>query len=102
MDKNKFTTIMDLIDKVDKRNSILYDEGIDVLEYCDSYHAIIHELGKAALGEDGWSWVEYYLYEIPLFDSGEDGYHAKRIDGSPIYLRNIDELYNYLKEIGSV
>jgi hypothetical protein len=46
MKLEQFKIVMDLIDKADKRNDILYKNGIDSIEYSDLYHSIIAELFK--------------------------------------------------------
>lgn len=97
MKRKKFKKIMSLIDIADKRNDTLYSNGIDILNYCDEYHTIISLLGEEVFSEEGWDWVSYYLYEIPMLKDKKESY-VTRADGSPVYLRNIDELYDYLKE----
>lgn len=94
-----FKKIIDLIDKADQRNDMLYKAGIDSLEYSDIYHDIIGRLFKEILTEEGYDWVTYYLYEIPMFIDKQE-FYATDADGSPIYLRNVEELYNYLKKCG--
>jgi len=101
MKKETFIKVMELINSADQRNDMLYKAGIDSLEYSDIYHSIIHLLGVSALTEEGWDWVEYYLYEIPLFKDF-DGKCGKYDDGRPIYLINIEELWNFLEESGYV
>ncbi len=97
MTLENFKAVMALIDKADQRNDILYKSGIDALEYSDIYHDIITRLFKEIFSEDGWEWIAYYLYEIPLFKEKEE-FYATEADGSPIYLRNVEELYNYIKK----
>lgn len=97
MTLENFKQVMALIDKADQRNDALYKAGIDAIEYSDIYHDIIARLFKEIFSEEGWEWIAYYLYEIPLFKEKEESY-ANRADGSPIYLRNVEELYDYLKE----
>lgn len=90
-----FKQVMALIDKADQRNDALYKVGIDAIEYSDIYHDIITRLFKEIFTEDGWEWIAYYLYEIPLFKDKKE-FYATEADGSPIYLRNVEELYNYV------
>ena len=99
MTLENFKAVMALIDKADQRNDMLYKAGIDTLEYSDIYHDIITKLFKEIFSEDGWDWIAYYLYEIPMFTDKKE-FHATEADGSPIYLRNVDELYEYLKKCG--
>ena len=105
MKLEQFKIVMDLIDKADKRNDILYKNGIDSIEYSDLYHGIITELFKEIFTDEGWDWIAYYLYEIPMFrgvfSDGKD-YYATEEDGTPIYLRNVEELYSYLQKCGYV
>lgn len=103
MNKETFIKVMELINSADQRNNTLYEAGIDSLEYSDAYHEIIHLLGISSMTEEGWDWVEYYLYELPLLKSVDgDESCGNREDGSPIYLRNIEELWNFLEESGYV
>lgn len=95
MTLENFKQVMALIDKADQRNDALYKVGIDAIEYSDIYHDIITRLFKEIFTEDGWEWIAYYLYEIPLFKDKKE-FYATEADGSPIYLRNVEELYNYV------
>lgn len=99
MTLENFKQVMALIDKADKRNDDLYKAGIDSLEYSDIYHDIISRLFKEIFTEDGYEWIAYYLYEIPFFKDKKE-FYATESDGSPIYLRNVEELYNYLNKCG--
>ncbi len=101
MNKETFIKVMELINSADQRNNTLYEAGIDSLEYSDAYHEIIHLLGISSMTEEGWDWVEYYLYELPLLGD-VDVKCGKYEDGSPIYLRNIEELWNFLEKSGYV
>jgi hypothetical protein len=94
-----FKQVMGLIDKADKRNDMLYKAGVDAFEYSDIYHDIINRLFKEIFSVEGHDWIAYYLYEIPLFKEKEE-FYATEADGSPIYLRNVEELYEYLKKCG--
>ena len=99
MTLENFKQVMALIDKADQRNDTLYKAGIDAIEYSDIYHDIITRLFKEIFSEEGWEWIAFYLYEIPFMNIDSD-YHATEADGSPIYLRNVEELYNFLKKCG--
>lgn len=99
MTLENFKKVMDLIDKADQRNDALYKAGIDSIEYSDIYHDIIGRLFKEIFTEDGYEWITYYLYEIPMFKEKKE-FYATEADGSPIYLRNVEELFNYLKKCG--
>lgn len=99
MTLENFKTVMALIDKADLRNDALYKAGIEAFEYSDVYHDIISRLFKEIFTEEGYDWIAYYLYEIPLFKDKKE-FYATEADGSPIYLRNVEELYNHLKKCG--
>lgn len=101
MEFKEFNSIIDMIDKVNTRDSKLYELGFDMINLSDMHNSIISVLMEKVFGSEGWDWIQYYLYEIPAFEDN-GGVHANREDGSPIYLRNTSELYSYLKEIGCV
>jgi hypothetical protein len=102
MEFQEFNDIVSSIERVDERDRKLYELGFDAINLSDMHNSIISRLMHEIFGEEGWNWIQYYLYEMPLFkDDGKD-FFAHREDGSPIYLRNTAELYSFLKEIGSV
>jgi len=60
--------IKDLSD-IQERSHRLYEAGISLLDYEESYHNIITLLLKEVFGEQGYDWISWYLYER----NGSDG-----------------------------
>lgn len=93
MKKEVFLSLIEKINFVDDRNNILYRNGIDSLEFSDKYHEIISMLGELYFGEQAWDWIQYYLYELSMMDDVD----FVTIDDTKFYLRNPNELYEFLK-----
>ena len=48
-----------------------------------------------AFDEDGEDWINYYLYELPSLGEGD---HVFGKDGTVIPLKNIDDLWELVKD----
>ena len=73
----------------------LYKNKIDLLEFIDPYHGLIHLLIKEIYGEEGVDWFSWFCYEN---DYGEKGLEAWDKDGTPICY-SLESLWEYLEKL---
>jgi len=65
MDYKTFKNIIETLEEVSSRNSSLYNLGVDLINYDESYQKIITQLLLSVFGECGKDWIDWYLYERP-------------------------------------
>ena len=58
-----FTEILNKIRKQSDKLDALYKLEIDLINYSDNYTSVIDILLKVYYGEDGTSWIDWYLWE---------------------------------------
>jgi hypothetical protein len=63
----KFKTIIETLEKINKDNMAIYDLGIDLLHYEEPYSKIINSLFSVIFEKQGLDWIEWYIYERPSF-----------------------------------
>lgn len=63
MTYEKFLKVLLGLQKEDKIIKNLYDNGVDLINFADTYHAIINELIKEIYGEDGYEWFNWFCWE---------------------------------------
>lgn len=83
MKYERFLKVLLLLQKENKTNRTLYDNGVDLINFVDPYHKIINELIIEIYGEDGYQWFSWYCNEnefgekdwstLPLYKENEDG-----------------------------
>ncbi len=73
----------------------LYKNKIDLLEFIDPYHGLIHLLIKEIYGEEGVDWFSWFCYEN---DYGRGGLEAWDADKNPIFY-SLDSLWEYLEKL---
>jgi hypothetical protein len=76
-----FTEILNKIRKQSDKQDALYKLEIDLINYSDNYTSVIDILLKVYYGEDGTSWIDWYLWER---DEDGDQYQATDKDGNAI------------------
>lgn len=96
MDYEKFKKIIENLEKSRERSSALYDLGVDLMDYSDTYHEVIGELLLSVFGVDGKDWIDWYLYERPSFN-GKEPLKAFDKDDNEI-CHNIESLWETVKE----
>jgi hypothetical protein len=95
MNEEKFKSIIEITEKINKNCSSLHSLGVDLMDYNDSYHKIIRLLMSSIFKEEGMDWIDWYLYERPSF-KGTDN-HAWDENGNPICY-DIPSLWETVKE----
>jgi len=73
----------------------LYKNKIDLLEFIDPYHGLIHLLFKEIYGEEGVDWFSWFCYEN---DYGRGGLEAWDADKNPICY-SLESLWEYLEKL---
>jgi hypothetical protein len=96
MEYKEFEKLINDIQKCRDRSSALYDLGIDLMDYNDTYHEIISSLLLETFNVEGKDWIDWYLYERPSF-SGKEPLKAFDLDGKEI-CHNIESLWETVKE----
>jgi len=77
-----FKTIIETLEEISVKSSSLYQLGVDLMDYSESYQKIINTFMVATFGETGADWIDWYLYERPSF-KGTDN-HAWDENGKEI------------------
>jgi len=73
----------------------LYKSKIDLLEFIDPYHGLIHLLIKEIYGEEGVDWFSWFCYEN---DYGQGKLEAWDADKNPICY-SLESLWEYLEKL---
>lgn len=68
-----FADIIKTLQETDKAIDELYARKVDLIEFMDPYHKIIHLLIKEVYGEGGADWFSWFCYEN---DFGKKKYQA--------------------------
>ena len=71
----------------------LYKNNVDLLEFIDPYHGLIHLLIKEIYGEEGVDWWSWFCYEN---DFGQKGLEAWDADKNPICY-DLKSLWEFLE-----
>jgi len=73
----------------------LYKNKIDLLEFIDPYHGLIHLLLKEIYGEEGVDWWSWFCYEN---DYGQKGLEAWDENKNRICY-SLESLWEFLEEL---
>jgi len=73
----------------------LYKNKIDLLEFIDPYHGLIHLLIKEIYGEEGVDWWSWFCYEN---DYGQKGLEAWDENKNRICY-SLESLWKFLEEL---
>jgi hypothetical protein len=87
-----FEKVINSLKLISKRTSILYEQGVDVIEYEDIFHSTINTLLSNIFDEKSMDWIDWFCCDA---DFGEKDLKATDKDGKEI-CRNIKELYELL------
>lgn len=90
----RFLKIISSLQKESKTIKNLYANGVDLVNFVDSYHTIINELIKEVYGEDGVEWFSWYCWEN---DFGQRGLKMFDGNGNPICYSH-ESLWKYLEK----
>jgi hypothetical protein len=63
MKYERFLKVILSLQKEGRTIKTLYDNGVDLIDFIDPYHAIINELIKEIYGEEGYDWFSWYCWE---------------------------------------
>ena len=72
----------------------LCDNGVDLINFTDSYQSIITELIKEIYGEDGYEWFSWYCYDNEFGQRDWSTTHSYKMneDGISEIVHNIGEV----------
>jgi hypothetical protein len=104
----KFKLVIDQMVNNSKKISTTYDNGIDLIDFTDGYHTIIHHLLEEILHPDGLSWLDWFLYEKDYIHDGIGRSDISAFDReyNPLtnekteveIIKNLEELHEYLTQ----
>jgi hypothetical protein len=93
MKYNDFSKIVDLLHEESKRVSLIYDEGLDLINFLDPYYQIVHILIQEIYGKEGLDNFQWFCYENKF---GQGDLKATDVDGNKI-LYDVRSLWWYLE-----
>ena len=91
-----YETFLKLTLELQKQERIvdnLYKNNVDLLEFIDPYHGLIHLLIKEIYGEEGVDWFSWFCYEN---DYGHGKLEAWDADKNPICY-DLKSLWEFLE-----
>ena len=94
MTYERFLKIILGLQKEDRVIKNLYDNGVDLINFTDSYQVIINELIEEVYGEGGEDWFSWYCWEN---DFGQKGLEALDENEKPICYSH-ESLWKYLEK----
>ena len=68
MNFEQFKILIETLQKISDKYKVLYDLGIDTMNYDEDYQKIITLLLEGIFNEEGKGWIDWYLYERIGFD----------------------------------
>ena len=78
-----------------ERLDILYQAGLDLINYCDSYHTIIQTLLVEIYVEEGYDWISWFCYEN---DFGQKGLEAWD-ENKNLICHSFESLWEYVEKL---
>lgn len=101
MTEQEFTKFIDIIQDINETSDKFDKIGVDIYNNPIFQHAVfLYEyVLKTEYGEEGYGWVTWYLYDLPMLRSKRQQYsYANEANGDPIILNNISDLYRFLEK----
>jgi len=95
MEYSRFLKITLSLQKENRVIETLYKNGLDLINFVDSYHEVITELIKEVYGDEGYEWWSWFCYEN---DFGQAGFEARDENGNPICYSH-ESLWEYLEKL---
>ena len=93
----EFKAIIDLMVDNSKRVDAIYDLKIDLLEFNDDNQQLVCLLWKQLLTEEGYDWLQWFLYEKNYIHDGVGGKELQAWDDSGKEIcKNLKGLHTYL------
>ena len=103
-----FKNIIDQMVNNSKKITSVYDTGIDLIDFVDSYERVIRSLWIEVLTDSGLEWLDWFLYEKDYIHDGVGNPEIKAVFKShnPLtnevieveIIKNIEELHEYLTQ----
>jgi hypothetical protein len=97
MNFENFKKTIEMLRDISEKQRILYKNGIDLINFSESYDSIISMLFEGIYGTVGNEWIGWFCYEND-FGRGK----LKAYDGDIEIIKNIDELWKYLEDNHSI
>lgn len=98
MEYKNFKSLIDLLVEQSRKSSQLYDTGIDILDYLETYHISHKILLNEVMDENGIDWFEWYMYEKKGITGKPDKTMKAWNNEKKEICYNVKALYKYLKE----
>ena len=95
MSYEQFEKLIKNLEKCRERSHSLYQLGVDLMDYDETYQEIISTLMTYAFDVEGKDWIDWYLYEKPGLGNGEP-LKAFDKDNNEI-CHNIESLWETIK-----
>jgi hypothetical protein len=95
MNKQEFIKMINHLQEESDRYSLLYKNGIDVLNLTEGFHSVITILGESLFSKEGWDWITWFCYETNF---GKNNLEAWDEHKNPICY-DIDSLYEFLVQM---
>ena len=94
MTYERFLKIILSLQKEDRVIKNLYENGVDLVNFVESYHTIINELIKEVYGAEGEEWFSWFCWEN---DFGQRGLEAFDENNNRICYSH-ESLWEYLEK----
>lgn len=94
MTYERFLKVVSGLQKEDRVIKQAYDIGVDMINFVDPYHSIIHELIAEVYGEQGLDWFTWFCWEN---DFGQ-GDLMQRVNDGSLIRHSTFSLWEYLEE----
>lgn len=94
---SNFKEILDLIVRNRERIDTLYKLSIDIDNALPENERIVDKLWEHILTEDGKEMLDWFLYE-KMYYFGELDHYVRRFENEKEICKDLEGLYNYLKD----
>jgi hypothetical protein len=78
MTYEKFLKVVLSLQKQDAQYSILYKNGVDLIEFTELYHIIIDALIEEIYGKEGLDWFGWFCYENKFGQGGLEAFDENK------------------------
>ena len=93
MELERFKTIIETLRDASDRTDQLYKLNVDLIDFTDPYHRVIHQLIEEVYSQEGIDWWSWFCYEK---DFGRGEVEAWDKDGNKICY-DIESLHRLLE-----
>lgn len=88
-----FNKIIEELKFISERDSILYNNGIDLLEFSNNYHMIIDILISEIYGKEGYDWFGWFCYENNFGEKKLEAWDENK----NLILQDVEALWKFLE-----